>query len=554
MPSLSTCMERKIVNRPSKNLYAEVGLGQIPHILGMVDRNLLSPTYGCFDRSYWHYKTAPFPSGMYQEFVLPLALVYKHAFPGGEAYHGQERLRELVAAGIRFADRSSHADGSCDDYFPYERALGAVAFSLYAMTESALMLDLKDEDVKRFFTKRGGWLANRQEAGQLSNHHALTALALYNVHCITGDERFNTAARERLVMLLSWQTDEGWFPEYEGCDPGYLSATVDFLAKYYAKTGDADVLEPLRRALSFAAQFMHPDGSYGGEYGSRNTSLFFPHGFELMAAHHADAAIAADEYLSGVADDQRVHLDDDRMCAHLTYNHLQAYLDHHRENSPTEADVPKNPSVPSLRYWKNARMLVYRDARRYAVVSIAKGGVLRLHVDGKLAWADSGMVMRLGDGSVLVSHLVADNDFMLLEDGVKVNGSFGKCGFRLPSPFTQAVFHVGMLIVGKWASDLVRRVLQKILIVGKKKQPIRFRRTIIFTDCVRLVDEIWTDGKIGKDRKKVESLYSGVDHTSIYVAVSRSYQKACLLPWTDYGPCLDELNRNGFVRIERVIG
>ena len=219
----------------NRELYARVGLSQIPHILSMVDGNPLSPTYGCFDRSYWHYKTAPFPSGMYQEFVLPLALVYLHEFPGGEAYTGQERLKELVLAGIRYADRSSHPDGSCDDYFPYERAMGAVAFSLYACSESALLLDIREPDVMRFFSRRAGWLADRQESGKLSNHHALTALALYTVHLLTGEEQFLTAANKRLEQLFDWQTEEGWFPEYEGCDPGYLSATIDFLAKYYQK-------------------------------------------------------------------------------------------------------------------------------------------------------------------------------------------------------------------------------------------------------------------------------------------------------------------------------
>ena len=89
----------------------------------LVDRNPYSPTYGSFDRSYWHYRTMDFPCGMYQEFVLPLALVYAYDFPDNP-YYRKERVKELALAGIDFARRSSHRDGSCDDYFPYERALG----------------------------------------------------------------------------------------------------------------------------------------------------------------------------------------------------------------------------------------------------------------------------------------------------------------------------------------------------------------------------------------------------------------------------------------------
>ena len=45
-----------------------------PKILTLQDRNAHSPTYGCFDRNFWHYKIIDFPSGMAAEFVWPLAL------------------------------------------------------------------------------------------------------------------------------------------------------------------------------------------------------------------------------------------------------------------------------------------------------------------------------------------------------------------------------------------------------------------------------------------------------------------------------------------------
>ncbi|UCG11266.1 MAG: hypothetical protein JSU72_11985 [Deltaproteobacteria bacterium] len=532
-----------------RDLYAKVGLAQIPHILSMVDRNPLSPTYGCFDRAYWHYKTSSFPSGMYQEFVLPLALVYQYDFPGGETYKGRIRIQELVAAGIRYAARSSHRDGSCDDYYPYERALGAVAFSLYGATESYLLLGLEEEDMVDFFRRRGQWLITHQESGRLSNHQALTVLALYNVHRITGDPQLMAGVRSRLETLLQWQTNEGWFPEYEGCDPGYLTATIDFLAKYYRKSQDIAVLDPLKAAIRFASQFIHPDGSYGGEYGSRNTFLFFPHGFELMAAYSQEARQVADLYIMrGISEGYRVHLDDDRLCAHLSYNHLQAYLDFWGGERGEES-----ATVTEGRYWSGARLYLHRDERRYAVVSTAKGGVIRLYVDGQLAYADSGIIVRLADGTTLVSHLVGDYEVSIKEKGIQVAGHFGSCRYRLPTGLSQTVFHLAMLTVGRWNSDAVRGLLQRILILGKRKDSTRFRRTILFGQQVDMTDEIWKDVGQGPGRK-VEALYAGTDHTSIYVAVSQSYQHSCLLEWTNYGEFREVLNREGYVRIERTIG
>ena len=104
-----------------RDLFAREALAQIPKILTQLDRNRHSPTYGCFDRNFWHYKIIDFPSGMSQEFVWPLALAYDTNVPNNPFYR-QPIIREFVEAGILYAARSAHADGSCDDYFPYERA------------------------------------------------------------------------------------------------------------------------------------------------------------------------------------------------------------------------------------------------------------------------------------------------------------------------------------------------------------------------------------------------------------------------------------------------
>ena len=79
-----------------RNRYAELALPYIPRLLQLIDRNPYSPTYGCFDRAYWHYRTMDFPCGMSQEFVLPLALVYARRYPGNRYYQLSTRVRELA--------------------------------------------------------------------------------------------------------------------------------------------------------------------------------------------------------------------------------------------------------------------------------------------------------------------------------------------------------------------------------------------------------------------------------------------------------------------------
>ena len=149
----------------SQNLFAHEALALIPKILTLQDRNPHSPTYGCFDRNFWHYKIIDFPSGMSQEFVWPLALVYSLPIPGNPFFQ-IPAIKEWVVAGIHFAIRSAHGDGSCDDYFPFEKAAGAAAFSLLACMESYTLLDLQDSEMLDFFGRRADWLAGHRESGR----------------------------------------------------------------------------------------------------------------------------------------------------------------------------------------------------------------------------------------------------------------------------------------------------------------------------------------------------------------------------------------------------
>ncbi len=115
--------------------YLDRFTAELPRALTLLDRDPSSPTHGCFDRNHWHYRTQDFPSGMYQELALPLAQAFAFDWPGNR-WHGEPRIRELALAAVDYAARSAHGDGSCDDYFPNERALGATAFAAAAHAEA----------------------------------------------------------------------------------------------------------------------------------------------------------------------------------------------------------------------------------------------------------------------------------------------------------------------------------------------------------------------------------------------------------------------------------
>jgi hypothetical protein len=530
---------KKSEDFPSRDLFAQLALSYIPLLTQLVDRNPFSPTYGCFDREYWHYRTLDFPCGMSQEFVLPFALLYKNDYPGNK-YHGWERMRDIAQAGIYFALKSSRKDGTCDDYFPYERAMGALVFSTYACAEAYRLLELEDERLVDFFRKRCDYLAKHNEAGKLSNHQALAALAAYTVYQITGEERHRRLAQDRVSLALSWQhPEEGWFQEYEGADPGYHTCTIDFLGKYYQKSGDDSVIAPLIKAVEFAWYFMHPDGSYGGEYGSRNTYHYYPHGFEILAPFTEKAAQLNDAFLRGAAAGKRYHMDDARLCCHLVYGWLQSYDDFHPERP-----APLNERGDFLHWLPDAGMVICKKNRYYAVSNLKKGGVTKVYsLDGCLG-SDTGLIAQCDDGTIIVTHLMDERHRVKAspEEGCfEVEGVFSVSSRKLASPLKLILFRAINLTFGRFFPDVLRFLLQKILITGKKRTPYRFNRKIEFRqDGIHITDNL-------PDALPVLRMAAGSDATSIYVAASNVYQESVLrCPWI-YAPdpLLKEMRRGG---------
>ena len=510
-----------------RDWYVFEAVRALPRLLLMLDKNPVSPTYGSFDREYWHYRTIDFPCGMNQEFCLALAMGWATDHPQNP-FHRNERLRELVQASLQFSARAAHRDGTCDDYFPFEKALGALVFSLYAMTESYQVLGLRDDALLAFFARRGAWLLAHNESGQLANHQALAALALQNVFALTGDTRFRTGMERFRDLTLSWQHAEGWFQEYEGADPGYHSCSIDFLAKLRQKTGDAQLTAPLLKAVRFAAHFMHPDGSYAGEYGSRNTYHFYPHGFELLAQESPEALQIAERYLGrSLPQRTRYFNDDNRMCAHYVYDWFQAWRDY--AALPGRCPTPLL-DAPRTVHFAGAGLLVKRDARSCAIVATNKGGVIKVTNAAGPVYSDTGPLVQLEDGTALVAHLVAaDNPVAWdAERGVlTVSGRLCRRRAPLMTPLKQIVFRLLSMTLGRIDPDWLRILIQKLFITGKPLTESTFKRTIQFGAAeLGITDEIQLKNPSAPPR----AVFASPDTTSIYVANSNTYQATNLLP------------------------
>lgn len=509
---------------PRDRLAAEA-LAAIPKILIQEDRTPVSRTFGCFDRLYWHTRAADFPCGMSQEFALPLALA--HALPvPGSPWHGQPELARWAEAGVRFAARSAHRDGSCDDYYPFERAAGAAAFSLFAALETADILGLRaDPEIRAFLERRASWLAHHTESGRLSNHEALIIACIARISH-ADRTRWDGPLGLRVARLLSWQSEEGWFDEYGGADPGYLTLTIGMLALADRDRPDLELRPAIDRAIAFLAALVHPDGTLGGEYASRATVNCFPHGLEIAGAWNPLALAVADRlyrrFDAGVAPSHA----DDRIIGHHVWSQLLAWRE-------WQADRPGPlPLAKGTTDFADARIRVQQQGDLRLYTGWSRGLAFRLFAGERLLCADTGPTLRLRDGRVAVTHLegsiVADRSEHVLE----VEGPMRLAKSALLTPAKSILLRGFMLTLGRFFPDLVRRLLQALLVTGAKPAPFRFRRRLEWqADGALLVTDTITPD--GADWKDVASAGRGGFQVSMTTVMARVWEPAQLQPWED---------------------
>ena len=320
----------------TRNTYAKKAITQIPRLLGLLDRNKYSPTYGCFHRDYWLDKTSDFPDAVRQFAAHALALVYRHDFPESP-YKNNPKIRDWTIASLEFWASIQHNDGSFDEFYPYERGwVGPTAFTTYSSIEALNLLgnEIPYESRTRIedsIRKAALFIsAGDSERDDLANHHAMACLSVWKAYELLKEDELKEGFEKLWKGFLKYHDGiEGWSLEYDGVDPGYLSATVSFLSKIYQTNPDRELLNVIQQSIKFCSYFVYPNGYYGGSTGSRNTLHFYPHGFEIMATEIPLAGAVAEKMLTGLSEGKLVppEIISDRYVVYRVPEYLQSYLD-----------------------------------------------------------------------------------------------------------------------------------------------------------------------------------------------------------------------------------
>ena len=463
------------------------------------DANPYSPTAGCFDRRYWAWKLVDLPESTFQRLVHPLAVLYRDP---KSRLHAQPDVLQAVRSGLAYAARVQHPNGAFDQAFPFEQSFGATAFLLYPMLEAARLVDEHLTDGERsaaakVAARAADFLCRHDERhGMIANHLAGASLALSAAADRLREPRFEARAAALLARVLDAQSTEGWFTEYDGADPGYQTLCVDYLSDLFERRPSPRLAGALDRAVAFLQWFAHPDGTFGGLYGSRRTSLVYLAGLARLAARNPVAAALCEAAATAMAQRDTAgpaSVDAGNLAPMLTS--AARSLDFLRDRMGDGAVLPCDRPAATADF-PGAGIHVRGNARHYAICGVSNGGTLTVFLrdSRRLVLDDGGYVAALIDGALVTTQRTAlDRQARVTGAAIDVEAAFVQMPAALPTPGRFLVLRLLNLTVmrniavGNW----VKRRLVAMLMRGGGSVPLRLSRRVIFEeDGVRIEDRI----------------------------------------------------------------
>ncbi len=510
--------------------YSAALLGETNRVLGMFDRDAYSRTFGSIDRVHWAWKFTDFPGARFQEGLCYLAFLYSTRLDGNTLYQN-DSVKAWLQGGIMNWSRIQSRSGDFDEAYPGERSLAATAFTGFYLSEAYLFLQNNLEEAvsqtfRQSLDRAASWLCDNDEShGFLSNHLAAAAAALLHAHRILGNDRYYQRYQYFLRKILAHQSDEGWYEEYGGADPGYQTHGTFYLARCYELTGDDELLDSLHRSCEFLKHFIHPDGSLGGEYASRNTQTYYPAGFEMLSGKIGAARWIADEMRPSVCDGRAAGLlsVDSYNYFPLLNNYvfaLRAVL----SRGEKSVDPSPPPDQPYTMHFPESGLLKIRRDRFDLIVGVSKGGVIKFfdRKRGKLLFSSCGYIGQLSSGKQCSSQtfdVEANADISATE--IVQFSQFFDFSRPVMTPIKFLLFRVFSLTVGRFSavSSWLKRLLVKVLIYKKNEVQLKLLRKIVIDDNgIDVIDHI-----SGADLKNLKSLEHKSIFTTIHMGSSRYF-------------------------------
>lgn len=478
----------------------------LPRLLSLFDNDPSSKSYGLGDRYHWAWGLIDFANGTFQGAVHGLSLLWKSGLWPYDS--DEETFLKRIDSIFQGTKEITRKNGSLEEAFPNE---GSYCVTALVAFDSLCAIHYLENQVDT--NKKSDWLSiieplivylieNDESHAFISNHLATAAAALYRWHQFKGCPLSLKKADTLLKKIIDNQSEEGWYLEYEGPDPGYQSLCTYYLSDVYLITNKLDLLASLKKSADFLSHFLHPDGSFGGTYGSRSTRFYYPGGVVSLSnkinSFNQMKGILEDSILNNLV----VNLSsiDEPNLIPLFNSYVRSSVNFEKNNKTTALQQE------TYRY-NNPRQLYYPEAGIYidyglnhkTIISTYKGGVV-YHFSSKNTLIDSGVLLKNNKGKFASSQnynkkniieINEDENFLIIRSKLT---SFTK---SLPNIYQFLLIRIMSLTLFRstMIREFVKKVLVRFLITGKKYWSVELERKIKLGENLKIIDNLIDHGK-----------------------------------------------------------
>ncbi len=512
----------------SNNPYLDEIRHNLPRLLSLFDTDRTSASYGMGDRYYWAWGLIDFGNGTFQGAAHGMARLWKAElwpYPTSKVQF-IARIDAMYGA----AKLLLRKNGSLEEAFPNE---GSYCVTALVAFDLLCTIDLLKTEVSE--TQLQSWRAivaplveylksADEKHALISNHLATAVAALLRWSSLTGDKEAESKARSQLDVILQHQSDEGWFKEYEGADPGYQTLCTYYLADAHQLRPDLQLLEPLRRSIQFLWHFAHPDGSFSGLYGSRCTRFYFPAGVIALADQIPEAATLAAFMHQSISRQLVVTLsaiDEPNfvpMFNAYAWAAALASVPHTSESSASKLlTIPCRDGQLNRKYFPLAGLLLDRGPAHYSIICTHKGGVVYHFQAGHNAFINAGVVIRNKKGHYASSQAYNQQNIVrqLDEWRFEIISQMTAMPKQLPGPLKFLVLRLFCLTLFRSVllREWIKRQLVNLLITRHKYWPAFNRRIISLGEALLIEDQI-----------NLPTGYQLVENAEVFVSIHMASQ------------------------------
>jgi len=489
-----------------KNYYLDEVSRNLPRLLALFDTDQTSSSHGMGDRYHWAWGLIDFGNGTFQGAAHGMARLWQAGLWPYDTTkeHFLARIDSLFEA----AGRLTRKDGSLEEALPNEGSYcvtALVAFDLLCAAD-LLKTETNDEQQQRWRATVApmiGFLIRADETHAIiSNHLATAVAALLRWHRLTGDKAAECKARSQLDKILRHQSDEGWFKEYEGADPGYQTLCTYYLADAHQLRPDWGLIEPLRRSVQFLWHFAHPDGSFGGLYGSRCTRFYYPAGVMALADDIPEAAVLSKFMASSIAHQNVVTLsamDEPNLIPMFNAYAWAAVMANKQATEVSSLPtLPCKCAQPLRQHFSEAGLWLDRGPAHYTLINSHKGGVVYHFRQDHPPLVDAGVAVCDANGRYGSSQAHEPHNPVTQQGNQRdITASITAMPKQLPGPFQFMILRALCLSVFRIVPlrEWIKQQLVRRLITRRHLWPVNNHRTITLGEALKIEDQ--TDMQAG---------------------------------------------------------